>query len=270
MKFTSKISAALVSVGLFAAASAEEPVKFSVPGVTTPATPAAAPAAPATKFTEAQVLEAYGWYTGMRMGLSQLGFTKEQVEVMSRGLVASTSGTPPPFDMKAIGPEMEAFLGKKNEAYLIRLRMENLSQGATFFTKLKENKNVVALESGLYYEITKPGTGALPKIGQTVTIHYTGSLTTGQVFDTSLQPRQQGGTVEPVEMVLQSGQLIPGMVEGLQKIPVGGKGKLYIPPSLAYGDEGSQAIPPGATLIFEVEVLAAKDTPAPSPAPAGK
>ena len=267
MKFTSNVSAALVSLGLLAAASAEEPVKFSVPGVTTPAAaPQAAPAAPAAKFTEAQVLEAYGWYTGMRMGLNQLGFTKEQVEAMARGMIASTTSTQPPYELKEVGPQIEAFLSKKNETYMTKLRMENLSQGAAFFTKLKENKHVTALPSGLYYEILKAGTGAVPKIGQTVTIHYTGSLTTGQVFDTSLQPRQQGAPVEPVEMVVQPGQLIPGMVEGLQKVAVGGKIKLYIPPSLAYGDEGSQAIPPGATLIFEVEVLAAKDTPAPAPA----
>jgi FKBP-type peptidyl-prolyl cis-trans isomerase len=54
---------------------------------------------------------------------------------------------------------------------------------------------------------------------------------------------------------------IQGMVEGLSKIGVGGKGKLYIPPSLAYGDAGNQGIPPGATLIFEVEVLSVKDAP---------
>jgi FKBP-type peptidyl-prolyl cis-trans isomerase len=266
MKFTSKLSAGLVSVALLVAASADEPVKFSVPGVSAPAAPAATPAAPAAKFTEAQVLEAYGWYTGMRMGLSQLGFTKEQVEAMGRGMVASTSGTPPAFELKEIGPQIEAFLAKKNEVYMGKLRMENLSQGVAFFTKLKENKNVVELPSGLRYEIIKAGTGAVPKVGQTVTIHYTGSLTSGQVFDSSLQPRQQGAPIEPVEMVVQPGQLIPGMVEGLQKTAVGGKIKLYIPPSLAYGDEGSQAIPPGATLIFEVELLAVKDTPAPAPA----
>jgi FKBP-type peptidyl-prolyl cis-trans isomerase len=103
-------------------------------------------------------------------------------------------------------------------------------------------------------------------MGQVVNIHYTGSLTNGQVFDSSVERGQ------PVDLLMQTGQIIPGMLEGLQQVPVGGKIKLYIPPSLAYGDEGSQAIPPGATLIFEIEILGAKDAPKEpaTPAPAGK
>jgi FKBP-type peptidyl-prolyl cis-trans isomerase len=260
-------------MGLLAAASAEDAVKFNVPGVSAGAAPAAAPADPAPpaapakpKLTESQLAEAYGWFTGMRMGLSQLGFTKAEVEAMGRGMVGAASGAQPSFDPKEIQPELEAYLGKKNEVYMTKVRFEQLNQSAAFFTKLKENKNVVELPSGLRYEILKAGTGAVPKVGQTVNIHYTGTLVSGQVFDSSVQRGQ------PVDMMLQPGQLIAGMVEGLQKIAVGGKIKLYIPPSLAYGDEGNQAIPPGATLIFEVEVFGAKDAPpAPAtPAPAGK
>ncbi len=276
MKFISKFSAGLISLGLLVAASAEDAVKFNVPGVSSGAaqppapaaqTPAAAPAAPAKpKLTESQLAEAYGWYTGMRMGLSQLGFSKVEVEAMGRGMVGAASGAQPPFEPKDIQPELEAYLGKKNEAFITRLRMEQLSQSSAFFTKLKENKNVMELPSGLRYEILKAGTGAVPKVGQVVNVHYTGTLVSGQVFDSSVERGQ------PVDMLLQPGQIIAGMVEGLQKISVGGKIKLYIPPSLAYGDEGNQAIPPGATLIFEVELLGVKDAPpAPAvPTPAGK
>ena len=284
MKFTSKISAGLVGLSLLVAASAQDPVKFNVPGVSStpaqPASPAPAPAsAPATavkpaapKFTEAQIAEAYGWYMGAQMGLRQLDFTKDQVEAMARGLVGSVSGAQPPFDAKEIGPEVEAFLAKKQEGFMTKLRFTNLSEGAAFFTKLKENKNVTELPSGLRYEILKPGSGVMPKPGQLVTMHYTGSLINGQVFDSSLQPRQQGGSVEPAEIILDPSRVIPGMVEGLQKVGVGGKIKLYVPPSLAYGDAGSQVIPPAATLIFEIEIIAVKDAPkeAAPPAPTGK
>jgi FKBP-type peptidyl-prolyl cis-trans isomerase len=280
MKFTSKLSAALVSMGLLIAASADDAVKFNVPGVSAGAQQPAASAAPATasaataaaaapskpKFTETQIAEAYGWYTGMRMGLNQLGFTKAEVEAMSRGLQGAASGAQPSFDPKEIGPELEAFMAKKNEAFMGKLHSENIALGTAFFEKLKENKNVVELPSGLRYEVTKPGTGATPKVGQQVTINYTGTLANGQVFDSSIERGQ------PAEMILAPNQLIAGMVEGLQKVSVGGKIKLYIPAALAYGDEGNQGIPPAATLVFDVELLGVKDAPkdaaAPAPAPA--
>jgi len=261
-------------MGLLVAASADDAVKFSVPGVSggaaqpaaapaaAPAPAAAAPAKP--KPTEAQLAEAYGWYTGMRLGLNQLGFTKAEVEAIGRGMVGAAAGGQPTFDPKEIGPELEAYLGKKNEAYGLKLRAENQAIALQFFTKLKENKNVVELPSGLRYEVTKPGTGALPKAGQQVTFHYTGALATGQVFDSSVERGQ------PAEMVLLPNQVIPGMLEGLQKVAVGGKIRLYIPSSLGYGDDGSQGIPPAATLIFDVEMLGVKDAPKEAAAPAGK
>lgn len=270
MKFISKLSAGLITMGLLVAASADEAVKFNVPGVSAgaqAAAPAVAPAAPAKpKFTEAQVAEAYGWYTGMRMGLNQLGFSKTEVEAMSRGMLGVASGAQPAFDLKEIGPDLEAFLGKKNEAYMLKLRAENVALGTALFAKLKENKNVVELPSGLRYEVLKPGTGATPKVGQQVSFHYTGTLASGQVFDSSVERGQ------PAEMVLMPNQMIPGMIEGLQKVSVGGKIKLYIPAALGYGDEGNQGIPPAATLVFEVELLGVKDVPkeAAAPAPAGK
>ena len=105
-----------------------------------------------------------------------------------------------------------------------------------------------------------------------VSIHYTGSLVSGQVFESSIESGQ------PAELLLQAitpqnpSGLIPGMFEGLQKIGIGGKLKLYIPPSLAYGDtpDPRSRLPPGATLIFEVEVLGAKDAPKEPAAPSAK
>jgi len=275
MKFTSNLTAALASLGLLVAASAQDPVKFSVPGVasqpaTTAPAPAAAPSAAKAKYTEAQVAEAYGWYMAGQLGLRQLEFTKDQVEAMARGMLGAISGGQPSFDAKEIGPELEAFLGKKQENFMTKLRYQQMADGAAFFTKLKDNKNVVDLPSGLRYEIVKPGSGVFAKPGQVVTIHYTGLLVSGQTFDSSVERGQ------PVDILLQAATpqnpngVIPGMFEGLQKIGLGGKIKLYIPPSLAYGDAGSQVIPPGATLIFEVEVLSAKEAPKEAAAPAAK
>ena len=273
MKFTTQLTAGLFSLGLLVAASAEDAVKFNVPGVSsgTPTTPAAAkPAAPvaaapatapAKKYTEAQVAEAYGWFVGAQMGLRQLEFTQAQIEAMARGMVGLATGAQPAFDAKEIGPEVEAFLARKNQAFMGKLQAQQSALSKEYFAKLKENMNVVELPSGLRYEILKAGTGAVAKPGQLITFHYTGSMATGQVFDSSVERGQ------PIEVLLQPASaqspngVIVGMFEGLQKTGIGGKLKLHIPSALAYGDEGNQAIPPGAALIFEVEIIGAKDAP---------
>lgn len=94
------------------------------------------------------------------------------------------------------------------------------------------------------------GDGASPKGGDTVTVHYTGWLTDGSKFDSSVDRD------EPFAFVLGRGQVIQGWDQGVATMRVGDKVRLTIPPALAYGEQGYPgAIPPGATLVFEVELL---------------
>ncbi|CAN5806929.1 hypothetical protein BH18ACI4_BH18ACI4_20400 [soil metagenome] len=108
----------------------------------------------------------------------------------------------------------------------------------------------IATASGLKYIEMVEGTGVAPKKGQTVTVHYTGTLENGKKFDSSVDRGQ------PFEFRIGEGAVIKGWDEGLSSMKVGGKRKLIIPPALGYGERGSPPnIPPNSILLFDVELL---------------
>lgn len=115
----------------------------------------------------------------------------------------------------------------------------------------KEATKVVKTTSGLSYEDVVVGKGAMPKKGDKVIVHYTGTLTDGKKFDSSKDRNQ------PFQFVIGVGQVIKGWDEGVMSMHVGGKRKLIIPPELGYGPRGTPGgpIPPNATLLFDVELL---------------
>lgn len=105
-------------------------------------------------------------------------------------------------------------------------------------------------DSGLRYKILKEGTGEKAAAGKTVSVHYEGALTNGEVFDSSYKRNK------PIDFKLGSGQVIPGWDEGIALLQVGAKARFVIPSKLAYGSQGSRGvIPPNATLIFDVELV---------------
>ena len=113
-----------------------------------------------------------------------------------------------------------------------------------------ENENTVTTPSGLQYIDLAEGEGATAEAGNNVSVHYTGWLTDGTKFDSSVDSDQ------PFQFLLGAGRVIAGWDEGVCGMTVGGKRKLTIPSALGYGPTGTGGvIPPNATLVFEVELL---------------
>ncbi len=107
--------------------------------------------------------------------------------------------------------------------------------------------------SGLRYQIIQKGNGTKATKGKKVSVHYSGALTNGMVFDSSYKRKQ------PIDFVLGIGQVIPGWDEGIQLLQVGDKARFVIPSDLAYGSRGAGGvIPPNATLVFDVELMEVK------------
>jgi FKBP-type peptidyl-prolyl cis-trans isomerase len=255
-------SKSLFVTSLFALAATlplvgQEDVRFNLPGATSPAAAPAAAAAAQT-YTEAQLLEMFGWFLGQRAGLPELEFSAREVESVVKGLQIAARGQNAPYNLESIGPAMERFMSEKQGKFMEKLRQQGLAESQAFLSQIRNKAGVTSTPSGLAYEILQPGTGRRAGPTDTVRVHYSGSFVNGTVFDSSI-----GG--DPVDVELDS--VLPGWAEGMQLVNTGGKIRLYVPPQLAYGDEGAPGIPPASTLIFEVELLAVNPPPA-TPAPA--
>jgi len=168
------------------------------------------------------------------------------VEALKQGLADAFKG-----ESKMTMEEMQAAfddIQKKAEAKQNVGNELEKEKGKQFLAENKKREGVKETESGLQYEVIAMGDGPKPEATDQVKVHYTGTTLEGEIFDSSVQ---RG---EPIVFGLN--QVIKGWTEGVQLMPVGSKFKFYIPSDLAYGDRGAGGmIKPGATLIFEVELL---------------
>jgi FKBP-type peptidyl-prolyl cis-trans isomerase FkpA len=184
------------------------------------------------------------------LGLSLGGTAKpydlspEEVAVVTAGFVDATSNSTPRVDLQVYGPKIRPLAQQRMAA-----RAENEKRrAAEFLAKAAQEEGAEQTASGLVYVEVEKGSGPSPRASDKVKAHYHGTLIDGSVFDSSVERD------DPVIFPLTA--VIPCWTEGLQKMAVGGKAKLICPSDIAYGDSGRPpAIPPGATLIFEVELI---------------
>ena len=183
--------------------------------------------------------------------IKQFEFTKEESKYIIQGFSEALAGQKSKAD-ETYGMKLNAYLAKKQEAIVAKQK----SASKPFLDKMAKEKGAVKLPSGVVYIPVKEGTGVNPKATDMVKVHYHGTFPDGKVFDSSVDR----GT--PAEFPLSG--VIPCWTEGVQKIKVGGKARLVCPSDTAYGDQGAGgAIPGGATLVFEVELLEImKESPA--------
>ena len=188
-----------------------------------------------------------GWDLGQNLKIIHEDL---KVEPLLEALTKSFSDEEGLFTQEENDSIMQIFenqLLKKDEMNNAALIIENKAAGSAFLAKNKEMEGVVELPSGLQYKVMAEGSGNSPLATDKVTVHYKGMLLDGTVFDSSYD---RG---ESISFPLNG--VIPGWTEGLQLMKTGGKSILFIPPELGYGDREIGPIPPGSTLIFEVELI---------------
>ncbi|HHQ5454734.1 TPA: FKBP-type peptidyl-prolyl cis-trans isomerase [Aeromonas veronii] len=246
--------AAAVAVGLTACQKDEKPAAANTAEVKAEASkPAEATKAEAKSFEEQS-----GYAIGLSMGRYIANTLERQQElgikldnaVILKGVTDGLGKEAKMTDeeIQKVLQDYDAKINELTKAKAEKDAVENLKKGEEFLAANAKKEGVKSTESGLQYVVEKMGTGAKPNSTDIVKVHYTGTLTDGTKFDSSVD---RG---EPATFPLN--QVIPGWTEGVQLMPVGSKFKFFLPSKLAYGEHGAGSIPANAVLVFDVELLA--------------
>ena len=194
----------------------------------------------------------YGIGFGIGSDMKQQGLSSEfmtQADLIA-GIMDALAGKEPAVAAPEIQAAMKS-LQQKLQAKAAAAGKDNLAKSNKFLEENKKKQGVQTTASGLQYEVITAGTGASPKLENEVSVHYEGKLINGKIFDSSIK---RG---EPATFGV--GQVIPGWTEALQRMKVGDKWRLFIPPNIAYGERGAGGdIGPNEALVFEVELLEVK------------
>lgn len=176
--------------------------------------------------------------------LTNFSLTPEELVIVQSGITDGALGNEPKIDVTAQRAKFQQLAQSRQSA--AAAKEKEASKG--FLEKAAKEDGVEKTESGLLYKETKAGDGPMPKATDRVTVHYHGTLTDGTVFDSS---KDRG---QPATFPLNG--VIPCWTEGVQKMKKGGSARLICPSDIAYGDRSpSPKIKPGATLVFDVELI---------------
>ena len=198
-------------------------------------------------------LDRISYALGLSMGnnFKASGIKEINVKDFADGVAAVFEGAAPKMSYDEAKKEIKEFFEKmeaEQRAAAEKMGEVNAAAGKTFLEENGKRVEVKTTASGLQYEVLEEGTGKMPAANDSVTVHYTGKLIDGTVFDSSVE---RG---EPATFGVT--QVIPGWVEALQLMKEGAKWRLFIPSNLAYGPNGAgNIIGPNATLIFDVELI---------------
>ena len=193
------------------------------------------------KTDDEKTLYALGMALARNVGSFNL--SEAELALVQAGFSDGVLNHKPQVDIEAFGPKIQALAQARASAGAEAEKKAS----AGFLEKAAAEKGAKKTASGLVFVELTPGTGDSPTATDTVKVHYTGKLTDGTIFESSVQ---RG---EPVSFSLNGA--IKCWSEGLQMMKVGGKAKLVCPSDIAYGDQGRAQIPPGALLVFDVELL---------------
>ena len=202
----------------------------------------AAAAPPELKTEEQKTLYALGLVLAQNLGAFALNAT--ELEIVKAGLTDGVTNKDKKVDLQTYGPKIQEL----QKARVTAAAVPERKAGQAYVEKAAAEKGAIKTPSGAVVTTLKPGTGPSPAVTDKVKVHYQGTLTDGTVFDSSIQ---RG---EPITFPLNG--VIKCWTEGVQQMKVGGKSRLVCPADTAYGDRGAPPkIKPGATLVFEVELL---------------